>query len=300
MWTSVLSFLAPPNASALPTTYREGRAYRCRVAHADLEAASAEQAPELEPAEHYHQHQPPARRRTAPGSSLHDGPPPQQPMGSASADGVGPGRGDPRPAPSPLPQQGPNGPAQAAVVLAVAYTLSGDDLEADVLPSAPTPPALPAVADGDVLPVLLAAQRVGPHLPGPLPGGPPALALDVDVLSQADGPFDGTAELRRGAPCKGPLAAMPHNNNQRVPPNGLLGGLYAPGLFRHESFPPGADAKAGPRAARERSMTVPCLPAGPPVARFDDLRFVQQIGQGGFGKVRAAGMCMVQAGHDAV
>ncbi|KAG2453337.1 hypothetical protein HYH02_001561 [Chlamydomonas schloesseri] len=69
------------------------------------------------------------------------------------------------------------------------------------------------------------------------------------------------------------------SHHQNIPPNGALGGLYGPGLFRHDSYPPPLDSSKADMAALGGGAR------GPPIAKFSDLRFVQQIGEGGFGRV---------------
>ncbi|GFR43810.1 hypothetical protein Agub_g4935, partial [Astrephomene gubernaculifera] len=104
-------------------------------------------------------------------------------------------------------------------------------------------------------------QQATPLHPGHPPSPPPPAAAPPAPAAAAGG-------ARR---------PIHHHHHPHIPPNGALGGLYGPGLFRHESYPPPFDT-ARLELARGAAH-------GPPEARFEDLRFVQQIGEGGFGRV---------------
>ncbi|GLC37193.1 hypothetical protein PLESTB_000990000 [Pleodorina starrii] len=136
--------------------------------------------------------------------------------------------------------------------------------------------------------------------PGPGPGpvnspGHNGLRLSDYATSPPEQGADATAELRAlaandphkvqvqgGTPMAAAAGAIGGGRrpSHPIPPNGALGGLYGPGLFRHDSYPPPMDAA---RVAEMSGRTTSSR--GPPVARFEDLRFVQQIGEGGFGRV---------------
>ena len=93
-------------------------------------------------------------------------------------------------------------------------------------------------------------------------------------------------------PPAGPQPPPHAQQHQRViPACGVLGGVFAPGLFRHDSFPPQDQRVAEKPAlpAKKRSLPAsPCL-QGPASANFDELRFLQLVGEGGFGKVGGGG-----------
>lgn len=134
--------------------------------------------------------------------------------------------------------------------------------------------------------------------PTKAPGAPAPYLSDYATMSPDQGAGtaagDATAELRAtgaGADANKAAAAAGranggngrrpshHQHQQNIPPNGALGGLYGPGLFRHDSYPPPLDSSKADMAALGGGAR------GPPIAKFSDLRFVQQIGEGGFGRV---------------
>ncbi|GIL76929.1 hypothetical protein Vretimale_8607 [Volvox reticuliferus] len=280
MWRSVLSLLEP-QTSPLPTHYKPAR----RPLQ-DLEAPPRPQLPEDDEDEEY----------------IDFGHVEQHPLGlgprrSISAGGAQNAAGAFHPLTVPSDQQNGEGtsiflgldPGAGAQQL---QQLPGDNPTG---PTAAGPQAWQHRTSTGGGPTESSPTGTAAAGPGPANASPNGLRLSDYAISSPDQGADATAELRAlGAndPQKqlqaGGLVAAGGSPGPAAPaggiggarrPSGANGGLYGPPLFRHDSYPPQAEPSRADVSARTASSR------GPLIARFEDLRFVQQIGEGGFGRV---------------
>ncbi len=121
------------------------------------------------------------------------------------------------------------------------------------------------------------------------PASPPVAPdwrhIDAPRLSLEDhGSADATAELHPVInPGKANGLARPSQQGaqHQVPPNAAATGQQGPALFRLSSYPPSLEAS---KAVGSRSASGTVVQQ----AKFEELSFAQQIGEGGFGRVSSA------------